>query len=165
MAGKDFPPTTLGKFPNTRVAQILQKPHGVESTANFHPYGNHGQFAPRLHAHLRWFKRIQFQYAAAMHVQIVLLSAYLTIVIGKDEVRRNQFAKRRTIRRKHGDPQAFFDKRYVMDEVSHKILSMDQNRFAIISMMGNITAAKAQRARILAAKKSIARQPQGNCKA
>jgi hypothetical protein len=40
---------------------------------------------------------MQFEQAISVHVQIIFLSAYMTKMIGKDEIRRNQFAKRSAI--------------------------------------------------------------------
>jgi chromatin remodeling complex protein RSC6 len=40
---------------------------------------------------------MQFEQATSVHVQIILLSAYLTKMIGKDEIGRNQFVKRKAI--------------------------------------------------------------------
>jgi hypothetical protein len=52
---------------------------------------------------------VQSEQAISMHVQIFLLSAYLTKMIGEHEIRRNQFVQHKAIRRKHGQPQAFLD--------------------------------------------------------
>jgi hypothetical protein len=61
---------------------------------------------------------VQFEQATSMHVQIILLSAYLAKMIGKDEIRRNQFVKRNAIGRKHSQSQAFLDERNLMYEVT-----------------------------------------------